>query len=469
MESVNASRFSLAFLALAGLTGLARADELDDYVEGARKFYSIPGLAYGVVKNGKLIKVGAFGKASLELGTPVKADTVFEIGSVTKQFTAAVILILVQQGKLKLDEPIEKVLPESPKNWRSLTLRQCLSHTAGLKDYLGSYLMSSTDRVRQDSIVQKVGGLALDFTPGTAWSYSNTGYLIATMAAERVTGKKLEDLMSELIFKPLGMTSSGTTALEQVIPNRAQGYAVAGKEVANQLPINPSLASGAGFIRSTISDMAKWEAALSTDKLLKAPMRDEFFREVKLADGSSSGYALGWFIGSDRGNPLISHGGNTAGFSANILRAPKDKLAVIVLTNVYGQNPEAIAHPILAKVAPKYDIASRKETDPKPERTLRFFAATRRWSRGVYDMEPFSVSMRSRLSTARGLAERGGLVGIGKGVTRYQYLDGEVTSSGSAARFLVGTGPIRAIVQIDFTPDDKVTGIKQLYFTPAPK
>jgi len=463
MKSVNAARFSLAFLALAGLTGLARADAVDDYAKGARKLFGIPGMAYGVVKNGKLIKSGAVGEASLELGTPAKADTVFEIGSMTKQFTAAIILMLAQEGKLGLDDPIEKVLLDAPKNWRALTLRQCLSHTAGLKDYLGSYGLTDMNPVRYESIVKKFGDLALDFEPGTAWSYSNTGYLIATLAAEKVTGKKLEDLMSEKIFKPLGMSATGTTAYERVVRNRAVGYAAGAKSLQNALPMNVSLANGAGFLLSTIADLTKWEGALQTDKLLKAPMREEFFRPVILKDGTSSGYALGWFVDSDRGNPLISHGGNTAGFSANILRAPKDGLAVIVLTNAYGQNPEMIGRPILGLVAPKYNVVARKEVDPKPERTLRFFATSRRWSRGVYDMDPLSTSMRSRLNTLRGISERSALVSLGKVVKSYRYLDGEKTESGSSARYLVGTGPVKAVMQIEFSTDDKVMGIKQLF------
>ncbi|MGV3614296.1 MAG: serine hydrolase domain-containing protein [Fimbriimonas sp.] len=457
------SRALLAALA-AALAVPASADRVDDFLRGRMAGAKIPGAILLVSRDGKPIRVGTYGLANLETTAPVRRDTAFEIGSVSKQFTAAAVLLLVDEGKLGLDEPIGKYLPDAPEKWRPLTLRQVLSHTAGLKD-----TMQSPDdaKFRQEDYLKKLGALGFDFEPGTSWSYSNMGFNLASMVVEKVSGERFPQFMAKRVFGPLGLKDTRLTDPEIVVPNRARGYTWTGKEWRNMSASYPQTLMGAGAVLSTADDVARWNQALLTGKLLKPASLAEFFRPVDLKDGSTVPYALGWFINQDQGRPLWEHGGNTLGFSCSNLVLPKERVSIIVLTNGGGHGGSALTRRIAALMYPQYDLGRRKpQPDPNPEATAKLMMALRRFGKGQYgDLTAFAPSMRGTLSSVRGALLRMGLGSMGKSVRTYRHLDSETLPDGRRiSRYAVRVGENGTVyAQATWTAEGQAEQFATLY------
>jgi CubicO group peptidase (beta-lactamase class C family) len=423
----------------------------------------IPSVTYAIVRDGRVIKTNSFGYANLEDKTPARRDTVYEIGSMTKQFTAASVLMLVDEGKVKLDDPIGTYLRDIPETWKPLTVRRLLSHTAGLKDYLASYDPGRSDYVSYDSIFTKVGPYALDFPAGSSWSYSNTGYLVASLLVERISGEKLGDFMKKRIFTPLGMTQTRTSDPTKVIKNRARGYGLGPKEYSNTLPINPSLAGGAGNLVSTVDDLAKWSGALYNGKLLKPESRREFWAPVPLTSGKSSGYALGWFLETASGKTLFEHGGNTLGFSSEIFNIPDAKESIIVLTNAGGIGPKNEARLITGILHPEFDLSTKRGQDPNPRRSLEMMVTFRKFAKGNYDMSLFEPSMAQMMSTVRGTAVRAGFAQFAKILKSWSYIDGEPFEGDWLSRYAINLQGGTAYLEVRWTPQNKLASFTQVY------
>ena len=324
----------------------ARADRVDDYIKGEMDQHGIPGLALVIIQDGKAVKTAAYGLANLELNVPVKPETVFEIGSVTKQFTAAGILLLAQDGKLSVDDKLTAHLANVPSAWTNVTIRHLLTHTSGIKSYTGLDGFQLTKHLTQSQFIRAIGREPMEFAPGASWKYCNTGFSLLGYIIENVSGKNYWDFMSERIFQPLGMNATTNRLPGLIIPNRASGY-----EQTNQVHINRDYdlteVFSAGAIASTVGDLAKWNAALDGDTLLNAASKEQMWTPAKLNDGKPTKYGLGWFVDTVEGHKNIGHGGSTSGFSATIQRFPDDKLAVIILTNT----DEQIATTLAKKIA----------------------------------------------------------------------------------------------------------------------
>jgi D-alanyl-D-alanine carboxypeptidase len=328
-----------------------RADQIDDYLKTEMASHKIPGAALVVIRDGREIKNSAYGTANLELNVPVKTNTVFEIGSITKQFTAAGILLLVQDGRLSVDDKISQHLKDTPVAWANITIRHLLTHTSGIKSYTGLEGFALTRHLTPEQFIKAIGAYPLEFEPGASWKYCNTGYNLLGFVIENVSGQKYWDYMRRRIFDPLGMSETYDRRPGAIIPNRAAGY-----EQTNHTLINRDYdltdVFSAGAIASTIQDLAKWNAALDGEQLLKAPTKTLMWTPTKLKDGTATKYGFGWFVESIAGHRNIGHGGSTSGFSASIQRFPDDHLAVIVLTNT----DEQIATTLARKVATFYFV-----------------------------------------------------------------------------------------------------------------
>ena len=324
----------------------ARADRVDDYIKGEMDQHRIPGLALVIIQDGKAVKTAAYGLANLELNVPVKPETVFEIGSVTKQFTAAGILLLAQDGKLSVDDKLTARLANVPDAWTNVTIRHLLTHTSGIKSYTGLDGFQLTKHLTQSQFIRAIGREPMEFAPGESWKYCNTGFSLLGYIIENVSGKNYWDFMSERIFQPLGMNATTNRLPGLIIPNRASGY-----EQTNQVHINRDYdlteVFSAGAIASTVGDLAKWNAALDGETILNAASKEQMWTPAKLNDGKPTKYGLGWFVDTVEGHKNIGHGGSTSGFSATIQRFPDDKLAVIILTNT----DEQIATTLAKKIA----------------------------------------------------------------------------------------------------------------------
>src|SRR5437016_2233614 len=327
----------------------ARADRVDDYLKKEMAGHHIPGVALTITQNGKIVKTAAYGLANLELNVPVKPETVFEIGSITKQFTAAGILVLQQDGQLSVDDKISRYLKGTPESWANITVRHLLTHTSGLKSYTGLDGFALTKHLTQEQFIKAIGAHPLEFQPGTSWKYCNTGFNLLGYIIENVSGKHYWEYMRERIFKPLGMNQMTDRLPGEIIPNRADGY-----EQTNHVWINRDFdlteVFSAGAIASTVGDLAKWNAALDGNSLLKGGTKEEMWTPAKLDGGKETKYGFGWFIDTVEGHKNIGHGGSTSGFSASIQRFPHDRLTVIILTNT----DEQIATTLAKKIATFY-------------------------------------------------------------------------------------------------------------------
>jgi CubicO group peptidase (beta-lactamase class C family) len=329
-----------------------------DYVREEMRRQQIPGLAVLVCRSGKIVTADGYGLANVELQVPVKPQTVFQSGSMGKQFTATGVMMLVEEGKLDLDDPLTKFFPDGPESWKDVTVRELLSHTAGFGDYPEKF------DFRKDwteaELLKMVESLPLSYPPGTKWEYSNLGYLTLGLLIHQVTGEFYGDFLQERIFRPLEMRTTRIISEEDIVPNRAAGYRLVKGELKNQEWVAPMVNTTAdGSLYFSILDLAKWDAALYTEKLLKRSSLEEMWTPVKLKNGepNKDGYGFGWFITDHSGHRVISHDGAWQGFKTSITRHVDDRLTVAVLANLAEAKPEEIAE----HVAEMYIGAEKSE------------------------------------------------------------------------------------------------------------
>jgi CubicO group peptidase (beta-lactamase class C family) len=315
-----------------------KPDALDKYIQADIETRKLPAVVVGVFQDGKILRSGAYGYSNLELGTRATTETVFEIGSVSKQFTATLILQLMEEGKLSLDDAISKYVDSLPETWRGVTLRNLLNHTAGIPDIETIFGYESyRNRYTVEEIVKVASSRPVEFAPGTKWSYSNTNYYLLALAIQAIDRKTYSQSLQDRIFKPLGMTSSRESDPWAVITNRASGYMLTDSgERVNRDPMQPSACLGAGTIVSTLGDMARWDAAISRHTILGKKSQAMMWAPTTLSDGSKVDYGFGWFLSSWNGHRTVEHSGGTAGFSCNYRRFVDLGLSTMALSNLYG-------------------------------------------------------------------------------------------------------------------------------------
>lgn len=341
------TRLGLSFVIWVAAVSGARADEVDDYVTAQMERQHIPGLSLAVLKDGKPVKVIGYGVANLELGTRAAPETVYQIGSVSKQFIAAGILRLVGEGKVGLDDPIKKYLDDAPEAWQAITLRHLLTHTSGLvRETPGLQL-----KVQSDIDAIRAGyAPPLSFVPGEKWAYSNLGYFVLAEVISRAAQIPWPQYVHERIFAPLGMSATRTTT-EEVVPYRAIGYHWMDTNNYQKAPIVPGVRPSGAFI-SSVLDLAKWDAALYSDEVFSAKERELMWTPVKLKDGSEKPYGFGWEVGKAGKHRQVKHAGTMIGFRSQLLRFPDDRLTIVVLTNATQAMPEKIASGVAAFYLP---------------------------------------------------------------------------------------------------------------------
>jgi CubicO group peptidase (beta-lactamase class C family) len=324
-------------------------DEVAGVVRAEMEKQHIPGLALLVARNGVPIRTQGFGMANLELNVPVTPETIFQSGSIGKQFTATAVMLLVEEGKIGLNDPLLKYFTGGPTWWSEVTIRELLSHTAGFTDYPKEFDLRKD--YSEEELVKMVEAIPPAYPPGTGWAYSNLGYVILGILIHRVSGQYFGDFLQERVFKPLGMSTTRIMSEADIIPNRAAGYRLENGQIKNQEWVAPSANSTAdGSLYFTISDLAKWDAALYTDKVLQEPSRQAMWTVATLRDGkpNRAGYGFGWFVESQNGHRVVEHGGRWQGFSTQISRYLDDRLTVVVLANQGNCDPHLIADQVAA-------------------------------------------------------------------------------------------------------------------------
>lgn len=338
----------LCFALLVPVAAAQKADEVDAFVQAEMQRLNVPGVAVAVVRNGKPIKVKGYGLANVETKTPVTNETVFKIGSISKPIIAMGMMLLVEEGKIALDDKISKYLDGMPETWSNITVRHLLSHTSGIIREAPGF---DPAKIQPDAdVVKSAYPAPLVFTPGEKYQYCNVGYFALAEIIRKVSGKPWSDFLAERIFKPLGMNATRTTTFDEIVANRANGYSFANNKLTNSevyVAVRPS-----GAFLSTIDDLVRLEEALHGKALLKPETRATMWTPFKFNDGKDSQYGLGWTIDQVNGRKRIGHGGSLNGFRSNFARFVEDGLTVIVLSNLAQFDPAGLSRGIAAKYVP---------------------------------------------------------------------------------------------------------------------
>src|SRR5678815_761455 len=343
---------------LCGGTAVAQlptTEALSDRVDAiANKMLSRPvaGISVAIARDGQVVFARGYGMANLEHSVAVTPETVFHIASISKNILAAVVLQLVDEGKLRLDDDITKYVPEAPTLGHHVTVWQLLNHTSGI--YSFTALPNAANNERLELTHEQVLGLIKDkpfeFEPGTRWRYDNSAFYIAGMVVERVTKQEYGAYVREHVFKPLGMSSASLCYARMVVPHLASGYEVEGGALVNAAYISWKLPFAAGAICATATDLVKWEAALDTGRVLTRSSLALMRTPTTLADGTKIDYGLGTRLGSLDGHRMLGHTGSGGGFRNVFESFPDDHLTIVILGNMGdAESPSPVA--IAAEIA----------------------------------------------------------------------------------------------------------------------
>jgi CubicO group peptidase (beta-lactamase class C family) len=382
------AKFLAVFLLfiVAPLVQAAERDPVREFVASYIAKYKIPGVALMVRRQGRVVRSEGYGMANLEHRVPVKPETVFQSGSMGKQFTAMAVMTLVEEGKLALDDPVSKYL-DAPPAWKGITVRHLLTHTSGLGDYPEDFPMQKD--ATEDEELKMAMAQKLLFAPGEKWTYSNLGYLTLGVLIHKVSGRFYGDLLAERVFRPLGMTRTRIISESDIVADRAAGYRMIDGEIKNQEWVAPTLNTTAdGSLYFSILDLARWDEALEAGKIVSKASYDAMWTPVKLNDGSTAPYGFGWGIHqAANGHRLIEHGGSWQGFMTYIGRYPDDRLTVAVLCNMAGATPSYIARRVVGMYDSALTPAPRKAVKVDPDKVRRF--------EGVYRLEEQTLTIAS--------------------------------------------------------------------------
>lgn len=333
----------------------------------------IPGLSVAILRGDSVLLTRGYGYANVEHRVPATDSTVYQSGSVGKQFTAAAVVMLSEEGKLALDDPITRYLPEKPAAWERITVRHLLTHTSGIPDYTDTLVDLHRDYSERE-LVRLAATLPLEFSPGERWSYSNTGYLLLGGIIRAVTGEFYGNYLERRIFGPLGMRTTRIISESDIVPNRAAGYRLVEGRIQNQDWVSPTLNTTAdGSLYFSVRDLARWAVALNHQRIPSPAGLRAAWTPVRLNGGGSYSYGFGWMVGEQRGHPRIGHTGSWQGFRTSIQRYPEYDLTVIALANLEQGVPEAVSYGIAGILEPALlapHLISRELTGPKPPRPI---------------------------------------------------------------------------------------------------
>jgi len=295
----------------------------------------VVGLSIGVARHDQVLYRGGFGMANVELHVPATADTVYRIGSITKEFTAAGVLLLVQEGKIGLDDPLEKFLPAYPVKGREIRVRHLLQHASGVQDFtrLPAYRKEIRIDASQDDVLNRFQHLPLEFEPGDKHRYSNSGYFLLGVILEKAAGKSFEDYVQERLLNPLGLEQTYCDHPTRIIPNRASGYTRWDDVLRNAPYVSLHQSTGAGNMATTVGDLLAWQQAIASHRLLNAETARDMMTRGKLNSGATFDYGMGLFLKKLDERQVVRHGGGILGFRADLAYYPASGYMIAVLAN----------------------------------------------------------------------------------------------------------------------------------------
>jgi CubicO group peptidase (beta-lactamase class C family) len=375
--------FSILSIVIAGAAFGQDVLRMDQVVQS----YVAKGQFMGTVlvaRGDEVLLSKGYGEANLELSVANQPNTRFRIGSLTKQFTAAAMLLLEEQGKLKVEDPVKKYLPDAPAAWDKITIFNLLTHTSGIPNFTGfpDYAASEPFATSPEKLVARFRDKPLEFQPGEKGNYSNSGYVLLGYLIERISGEDYASFVQKYIFTPLGMKDSGYDSNSAIIAHRASGYSPGPNGPMNAGFIHMSGPFSAGGLYSTTEDLLRWERGLFGGKLLSPASLQKMTTPFK------DDYAFGLGVGTKNNRKLIAHGGGIEGFNSYLCYYPADQVTVAVLGNLNGPAPEAIAAALGAVVhGESVQLTSEKKAITVLPEVLQQYV-------GTYEMNPtFAIAV----------------------------------------------------------------------------
>lgn len=363
----------ISILVLARAQDASRMDQIVQSYVSARTFMGTVLVARG----GEILFSKGYGMANLEWDIPNSPSTKFRLGSVTKQFTAASILLLEERGKLQVQDPVKKYMPDAPAAWDKITIFHVLTHTSGIPSFTSfpDYSQTEPFETTPEKLVARFRDKPLDFEPGEKWSYSNSGYVLLGYLIEKISGQSYSTFVQENIFTPLGMKDSGYDSNSRIIPHRASGYTPDKGVPVNAGFIHMSIPFSAGSLYSTTEDLLRWERGLFGGKVLSAASLQKMTTPFK------QDYAFGLGVHTAGGHKVIDHGGGIEGFNTHLAYYPEDKLTVIVLANLNGPASDIAGKLGAAALGQPVQLTSERKEIAVPRKVLEKYA-------GAYELKP---------------------------------------------------------------------------------
>ncbi len=418
------SLLAISFLLLTAAASAVRADRLDDLIAEQIKIRKIPGLSVAILRDGKVLRSKGYGIANLEWGAPAAADTVYEIGSISKQFASEALMLLVEDGKVNLDDPIRKYLPpNAPLTWQRITIRNLLNHTSGLKDWTEVKEFSYRREYSAEEFIDLVRNFPLGFQPGDNWLYSNTNLPLIGIIVEKASGRSFEEFVTDRIIRPLNFPTIRFKRQEDVVPNRAAGYVLRNDVLKNGEPFRPRVIAASGGILASATDLARWWEAVMKGRVVKQASLQQMLAPTKLNDGRSVAHGFAFFTDVFNGHKLIQHFGSTVGGFGSIVRYyPKEKVTVAVIGNLEdgGFGAEYIAKRVADLYIPGAFADGMKESlHAAPDQTHQALQVLRDIADGKSSQEMSSnfaakVSDAFRKQLAANLAQMRSFVYLGR-------------------------------------------------------
>lgn len=435
--------------------------ELDAFVARQMKARRIPGLSIAVLRDGVIVYARGYGLANVEHEVAATEHTMYQLASVTKQFTATVVMQLVEEGKLTLATPLHSVLPDVPDAWSAVTVAQLLNHTSGIPSYTSVPDFGSLMRkdFKPAELIALVRDRPMDFVPGQQWRYNNSGYVLLGMMIEQITGQPWGTVLEARLFKPAGMATARVNDHSIVVPHRAQGYAWQNGVLRNGEYVSPTQPYAAGALLVSVLDLAKWDETLVKRPMLSPASLAAMYAPAPIAGGKTHPYGFGWDVTPYRGHTRYGHSGGIPGFSTYYARFMNDTLSVIVLANEGSGGAERIANGI-AEIC----IPALREAAPKPipdsdlTQTAFLKSVVTTMATGTGEKEWFTPEAQAFFFPDRikeGTYRIGGL-----GTMRSFALMEESTSDkGRVRSYLAGFDDVGLRCTFTIAPDGKIAGI----------
>ncbi len=433
----------------------ACADSIDDFIVSEMARTKSPAIEVGIIKNGKVIKHEVYGKANVELDVPAKKGDLYEIGSITKQFTAVATMMLVEESKISLDDSILKHLNDGSKSWEKIKVKNLLYQTSGLRDYALETGLGLTDVFSRSQFMETMGKLPLDFEPGIAWAYSNTNYALLGWIIEKASGKNYMEFVRERIFDKIGMSKTTFSDPNRIVIRRAAGYLNVSNALYRALPSTASINSD-GTILSNVEDMLKWESALREKKLLKPSSYELLFTKAELSSGRWRPYGMGFNLPLPGDEPYYGHGGNSSGYSAGFACYPKAGISVIVVGNVYAFGGEPMAKQIAELIEPNLKpILPQTVKDVSPDRTEKIRSALIALGEAKADEGLLEPEVTALMKTRRATMGQSGLAPL-RGLENLKFAGELVVGSDKLLNYFVETKSRNYFAKILWSKNNRV-------------